>query len=158
MGITKEIAQHFREVHFGENWTDSCLKDQLQDVNWKEATTQVHSLNSIAMLVYHMNYYVAAVLKVLQNEPLGAKDKDSFNLPSITSQEEWDCLLTKIWDDAEKCSALIEKFPEEKLFEDMVDKKYGSFYRNFQGIMEHLYYHLGQIALIKKIIRDKTYF
>ena len=154
MLITKEIARHVREVHFGSNWADSCLKDQLKDVNWVEATTQVYSLNSISCLAYHMHYYIVAVSKVLQNQPLVAKDKDSFKLPPITSQEEWDNLLQKIWNDAEKFAELIENFPEENLFKDMADKKYGSFYRNFQGIIEHFHYHLGQIALIKKIIRE----
>ena len=154
MFLTKEIARHVREVHFGENWTDSCLKDQLEDVDWLEATTQVHALNSISSLAYHINYYIVAVIGVLQNKPLVAQDKESFNLPPISSQEDWNKLLEKIWADAEKFAVLIENFPEEKLFEDMSDKKYGSFYRNFQGIIEHFYYHLGQIALIKKIIRE----
>ncbi len=155
MFLTKEIARHVREVHFGENWTDSCLKDQLEDVDWLEATTQVQGLNSISSLAYHINYYIVAVIGVLQNKPLVAQDKESFNLPPISSQEDWNNLLEKIWADAEKFAVLIENFPEEKLFEDMSDKKYGSFYRNFQGIIEHFYYHLGQIALIKKIIREK---
>jgi hypothetical protein len=155
MFLTKEIARHVREVHFGENWTDSCLKDQLEDVNWLEATTQIHELNTISSLAYHINYYIVAVIGVLQNKPLVAQDKESFNLPPISSQEDWNNLLEKIWADAEQFAKLIENFPEEKLFEDMSDKKYGSFYRNFQGIIEHFYYHLGQIAFIKKIIREK---
>lgn len=155
MFLTQEIARHVREVHFGENWTDSCLKDQLEDVDWLEATTQVQALNSISSLAYHINYYIVAIIGVLQNKPLVAQDKESFNLPPISSQEDWNNLREKIWADAKKFAELIENFPEEKLFEDMPDKKYGSFYRNFQGIIEHFYYHLGQIALIKKMIREK---
>ena len=56
MNQSANIAKHFREVFFGGNWTTSNLKDQLSDVNWQEATTQVYSLNSIATLMFHKNY------------------------------------------------------------------------------------------------------
>ena len=42
--------------------------------------------------------------------------------------------------------------PEERLDENFVDEKYGNYTRNIDGMIEHSYYHLGQISLIKKII------
>jgi hypothetical protein len=152
MNLTGQIAKHFREVYFGGNWTSSNLKDNLADVTWQQATTQVYSLNTIATLVYHTNYYVSAVLKVLQGEPLNAHDKYSFDHPPILSQENWKKLLDKTWADAEKFASLIEQLPESKLWEDFSDKKYGNYYRNIHGIIEHNHYHLGQIVLIKKIL------
>jgi hypothetical protein len=152
MNLTEQIAKHFREVCFGGNWTSSNLKDNLADVTWQQATTQVYSLNTIATLVYHTNYYVSAVLKVLQGEPLNAHDKYSFDHPPILSQEDWKKLLDKTWADAEKFASLIEQLPESKLWEDFSDKKYGNYYRNIHGIIEHNHYHLGQIVLIKKIL------
>ncbi len=74
MNLAKQIAKHFRDVHFGGNWTSSNLKDHLAGVTWQQAITQVYSFNTIATLVYHMNYYVSAVLKVLQGNPLDASD------------------------------------------------------------------------------------
>ena len=41
MSFSKLIAKHMREIHFGGNWTVSSLKDQLEDVTWEEATTQI---------------------------------------------------------------------------------------------------------------------
>ena len=152
MNLTGQIAKHFREIHFGGNWTCSNLKDNLVDVTWQQATTQVYSLNTIAALVYHMNYYVSAVLKVLQGEPLNASDKYSFDLPAIHSQEDWEKLLNKTWTDAENFTRLIEQLQESKLWEDFSDNKYGNYYRNIHGIIEHIHYHLGQIVLIKKIL------
>jgi hypothetical protein len=99
-----------------------------------------------------MNYYVSAVLKVLQREPLVAKDKYSFDHPPILSQEDWENLLEKTWTDAENFASLIEQLPESKLGEEFADKKYGNYYRNLHGIIEHIHYHLGQIVLIKKIL------
>jgi hypothetical protein len=152
MNSTVQIAKHLREVYIGGNWTSVNLKDGLADVTWQQATTKVYSFNTIATLVYHMNYYVSTVLKVLQGEPLVAKDKFSFDQPPIQSQEDWEKLLDKTWTDAENFASLIEQLPESKLWEDFTDKKYGTYYRNLHGIIEHIHYHLGQIVLIKKIL------
>jgi hypothetical protein len=152
MNLPAQIAKHLRDVHFGGNWTTSNLKDNLADVTWQQATTHVYSFNTIATLVYHINYYVSEVAKVLQGEPLTASDKYSFNTPLIQSDEDWQNLLNKTWSDAEKFASLIEQLPPEKLSKNFTDEKYGSYYRNLLGIIEHTHYHLGQIALIKKII------
>jgi hypothetical protein len=152
MNITGQIARHLREVHFGGNWTASNLKNTLADVTWQQAITKVYSFNTIAALVYHMNYFVSVVLKVLRGNALSGSDKYSFDLPPIRSAEDWNALLNKTWTDAEEFARLVEQFPEDKLWEDFFDKKYGNYYRNFHGVIEHSHYHLGQVVLIKKII------
>ena len=152
MQSTEQIAKHLRDFHFGGNWTASNLKDKLADVTWQQATTQVGSFHTIAALVYHMNFFVSATLKVLQGGPLDAKDKYSFDHPPILSEEDWEKLLEKTWADAESLASLIERLPEKTLSEPFVDERYGSYYRCLHGPIEHCHYHLGQIALMKSMI------
>lgn len=152
MNLSVETAKHFREVHFGGNWTSVSLKETLADVSWQQAVTKVHSFNTIAVLVYHTNYYVSAVLKVLQGEALNASDTFSFDLPPIQSDTDWKNLLNKTWADAERFASLLEQLPESRFGEVFTDKKYGTYYRNMHGIIEHIHYHLGQIVVIKKLI------
>lgn len=147
-----QLAKHFREVFFGKNWCTVNLKDTLADVTWQQAVTQVHSFNTIATLTYHMGYYVTAVLKVLEGGPLDAHDKHSFSHPPIESQEDWQQLQEKLWAEAEAFANLVEQLPEEKLYQDFTDGKYGIYFRNLFGIIEHTHYHLGQIVLIKKLL------
>jgi uncharacterized damage-inducible protein DinB len=152
MKLTKQIASQFREVYFGGNWTSVNLKETLADVNWQQATRKVYSFNNLAGLVYHMNYYVSAVLKVFNGEPLKAHDKFSFEWPPIECSEDWDKLLSKSFEDAENFATHIEQFPESRLWEIFEEEKYGNYYRNIHGIIEHTHYHLGQIVLIKKLL------
>jgi hypothetical protein len=152
MSLTAHIAKQLRDVHFGGNWTWVNLKETLADVTWQQATTKVYSFNTISTLVFHTSYYVGAVSKVLQGGPLDAHDKYSFEHPPITSQEDWEKMLEKVWADAENFARLIEQLPEEKLWETFFEEKYGTYYRNLHGIVEHLHYHLGQIVLIKKLL------
>jgi hypothetical protein len=60
--------------------------------------------------------------------------------------------LDKTWADAENFASLVVQMPESKLWEIFSDEKYGNYYTNIHGTIEHTHYHLGQIVLIKKII------
>jgi hypothetical protein len=155
MSITKQLAKHLRDVHFGGNWTVSSMKEHLSDVSWEEATRKIHSFNPIATLTFHVNYYVEVFLKKERGETLNAKDEYSFLVPPIHSQEDWENLLKKVWEDAEAAAKLIEEMPDEKLAEIFIAEKYGTYYRNIAGIIEHTHYHLGQMVLIKKLIREE---
>ncbi len=155
MNTVQQLAKHFRDVYFGSNWTDVNLKDALADVTWQQAIAQVHDLNTIATLVFHINYYVNPQLEVLQGKPLQASDKYSFDLPPITNEADWQELVAKVFREATLFAEQVEQLPESKLHENFADPKYGSYYRNLLGIIEHTYYHLGQIVLIKKLLNVK---
>jgi hypothetical protein len=152
MNVTAQIAKLLRAVYFGGNWTAVNLKESLAGISWQQAITKLYSFNTIAVLVYHMNYYVLACTKVLEGGPLDAHDKYSFDLEPVQSQDDWEKLLDKFWSDAEHFAGLVEQFPETKLDEPFSDGKYGNYYRNIHGVIEHVHYHLGQIILLKKMI------
>lgn len=152
MSLPKQIADHFRQVHFGGNWTSINLKNTVADITWEQANTKLNGFNTITALVYHMNYYVSAVLKVLNGQPLDAHDKYSFDHPPVTSAADWQQLVDKTLNDAETFAKHIEQLPETKLWEYLADEKYGNYYRNIHGIIEHTHYHLGQVVLLKKML------
>ena len=87
--LSAHLSKHLREVFFGGNWTSVNLRDSLANVTWQQAVTKLHSLNTILALVYHINYYIIAVTKVLQGEPLKASDKFSFDHPVVDSEQDW---------------------------------------------------------------------
>jgi hypothetical protein len=92
----------------------------------------------------------------LQGGPLNAHDKYSFDHPPIQSQEDWQRLLDKVFSDAEDFATLVEQLPESKLGENFSEEKYGNYYRNIHGIIEHTHYHLGQIVIIKKLLAGQS--
>lgn len=148
----KQIAKLLKDVHFGGNWTWVNLKDTLKGVTWLQATAKVHDFNTIAALVYHIDYYTAGVTEFLNGNPLTIKDQFSWETLELNSEEEWQSFLTQMWDHAESLAQAIEKLPEGKLGDIFFEDQYGNYYRNLHGIIEHCHYHLGQIVLIKKIL------
>lgn len=153
MSTTSQLAKRFREVLLDGKWiANTNFKDQISDVTWEQATTKIDSLNTIAMLTFHIDYYIAGLVNVFEGGDLEIKDQFSFDLPPIESQQEWETLLNKLWQDSEKFAALLEQMPDFKMNEVFVDEKYDTYLRNIDGMIEHCYYHLGQITLIKKMI------
>ena len=156
MDVTKNIARHIREIHFGDNWTDSAMQGVLKDVTWQEATDTSLPCNSIAVLVFHTNFYLRAVhQRVLDNNDFKFKHEDTFEVPPITSEADWQALLQQTWTDAEAFAVAVEQFPEDRL-EENNPPNLGSIYKKIHGVIEHNHYHLGQIVLIKKLLRSKV--
>ena len=152
MTLSEQTARHFREVFFGGNLTAVNLRDTLADVTWQEATTQVYECNTIATLLGHISYYVHIILKVLEGGPLVGSDKLSFDYHPVRSQEDWEELQEKTWREAEEFARLVAEFPESRLKDGFDDGKYGTWFRNLHGLIEHTHYHLGQIVVIRKML------
>jgi len=156
MSSVSELSKRFREVMLDCLWiANTNFKDQLSGVSWEQAVTKIDSLNTIAMLAFHIDYYIAGIINVFEGGGLEIKDKFSFDLPPIESQKQWEELLIKLWADSEKFASLLEQMPDSTLDEVFVDEKYGTYRRNIDGIIEHSYYHLGQIALMKKLLKSR---
>lgn len=154
MALTTQISEHLSGVLSGGNWTSSNLKEQLADLTWQQATEKVFGLNSIAALTFHIDYFVNVAIQVLKGELLNAHDKFSFDLPLIRSQSEWDAFRNQCFANTETLASLVAKMPEHLLWLHFSEQKYGNYYRNIHGIIEHTHYHLGQIVLIKKILQQ----
>ena len=150
MGFASQIGKQFKDMYFGPSMVGTSLKEVLEGVDWEIAVKKTDGLNSIAMLVFHINYYVSAVLKVLKGGPLDAHDKYSYDLPPINSATDWQELLSKTTKDAEEFVELVDKMSDEELKEPMDTGKYGNWFKNLLIIQEHSNYHLGQIVLIRK--------
>lgn len=156
MKIQQQLAKHLRELYFGGNWTCSDFKSQLDGINWNQAVEVVKGMNPIAALVFHSGYYVDAVIGVFNSEELNSKDADSFNFPPVRSQADWEQLIQHVLSQADKLASQVENMPEDMLWKTFVDEKYGTYFRNLMGVIEHSHYHLGQIALLKKMLQKQN--
>ena len=58
-------------------------------------------------------------------------------------------------DNAEQFANQVEQMDKSLSDHPFVNEKYGTYLRNMQVVIEHSYYHLGQITLIKKMVMEK---
>ncbi|MBK9271977.1 MAG: DinB family protein [Saprospiraceae bacterium] len=147
------LANRLREVLLNGHWiANTNFKEQLLKVDHEQSIRRMGSLNSIAALTYHINYYLAGLLKVFQGGSLDIRDKYSFDLPEIRSESDWNNLVGEFLTNAEQFANAVEQLDDHILDKPFVDEKYGSYLRNIEGVIEHCYYHLGQVSLIRKLL------
>jgi hypothetical protein len=151
------IASRLREVFLDGHWVaNTNYKTLILSLNWEQATVKIADVNTIAALIYHINYYLAGLLSAYDTGTLEIRDKYSFDLPPIHSAEDWDTLVVTFLDNAEKFAQYVEQMPDEVFDQPFVAPQYGTNLRNIEAILEHAYYHLGQISLIRKILLESV--
>ncbi|MFM2223921.1 MAG: hypothetical protein RJA07_123 [Bacteroidota bacterium] len=150
------LANRLREVFLSGHWiANTNYKEQLQSIDWRQATQKTEGLNTIAALTFHINYYLVGLIKVLNAGTLDISDKYSFDAPEILSATDWKNSVDEFLQNAETFASKVEQLPDEQFDKPFVKEKYGTYLRNVEAVIEHSYYHLGQIALIKKLIFAK---
>ena len=152
--LVESLVNRLKEVLTEGKWViGTNFKEQISDLDWKEATHKIGSLNSIADLTFHVSYYMAGVTKVLEGGSLDIRDKYSFDYPPVKSGEDWKNLVRKFSTDSEKFTEQVKKMTDDKLHSPFVKEQYGNYLKNVNALIEHAYYHFGQVVIIKKMIR-----
>lgn len=152
MQVSKAIAQRIKEVYFGGSWTTASVKEFLTGLSIKEANTILNDGNSIYTILHHCHYYTLVQRNVLLGKELLGSDKESFEVPPINSEGELNHFKTKVLEEANDFINLVHKLDDEILMQPFFAEKYGNYYRNLNGLIEHWNYHLGQLYYIRKYL------
>lgn len=146
--LNEEIARHFHEVNFGGNWTDASVEDVLKNITYEQATKSIGNANTIALLVFHMDFYNMVVYDRLVGVKRHFEHEESLKV-SVHNEADWLQLKAQYFSNAKKLHAAILAFDPSRLFETTTSN---TPYKNLHGVVEHVHYHLGQIALLKKLV------
>lgn len=154
--MNQDLANRLQEVLLNGKWiANTNFLEQIKSINWKQAITKIENINTIALLTFHINYYLKGLINVFEGGSLDIKDKFSFDMPDIQNEVDWLNLVLDFQKNAEQFIIHIEKMDDDTLLKPFVKQEYGSYLRNIEAQIEHSYYHLGQISLIKKIILQR---
>lgn len=154
MDLRIALAENTIEVYEGGNWTDVNIKDTLADVDYIEASTIVDGYaNTIASLVHHITFYNQVVKSRLYGIYDTIPAANGFDVKDVKGPEEWYGLQKDSLRSAQDLAVAIQSFPLDKLFTPTKNKDV-TFYKMLQGLTEHTHYHLGEIVVLKKIIKQ----
>ncbi|MBO0359664.1 DinB family protein [Hymenobacter sp. BT186] len=150
------MAARLREVLLDGKWiANTNCQEQLLAIHWEQAIQRVENLNTIAALTFHLTYYLKGLLQVFRGGNLEISDKYSYDFAEITTETDWNTLVREFLSNAEEFASQIQQLDDSILAKPFVDEQYGSYLRNIEGVIEHSYYHLGQIVVIKKLVESK---
>ncbi len=157
MGRNNELANRLTEVLLNGRWiANTNYKAQIENLTWVLATQKIGTLNTIADLTFHVNYYLAGIINVFMGGELEIRDTHSFDVPPIQSENDWKTLVNTFISNSETFIREVAKLPNSTLDNIFVNEKYGTYLRNIEGVIEHCYYHLGQVSLLKKMLTEKS--
>ena len=155
MNIPEAIAQHVLEVHEGNNWTEVDLVHTLQDVTLAEAVARTPaSPNTIAAVLRHLTYWNRVMARRAQGQATEVGPANGFDGPDLRTEADWAELQADNLRSAHELAEAIRGFAADKL-EDAILPTYSSAYKNLQGAVEHIHYHLGQLVVLKNLVRNQ---
>lgn len=147
------IANRISEVFLTGRWiANTNYKEQIESISWQQATQKCHQLNTISDLIYHVNYFLDELLKSMETGKAAGTLKHSFTIPPINAEEDWKHITGNLLTNAEKLMNSLLQMDVEVLDKPFINAKLGTLLQHIDAVIEHSYYHLGQITLIRKMI------
>ncbi|MFT3981221.1 MAG: DinB family protein [Ferruginibacter sp.] len=144
----KLIADHYN----GDPWIDVSLEATLEDLHPAEALKNINGLNSIWQIVYHMICWRQTLIKRMKDKKAPAPENNFFISPVAPAEEAWPDALKQL-----KASqkALIKLLEDHKQISWDIKPAGGaySYFELVNAVLQHDAYHLGQIVIIKKMLR-----
>lgn len=154
-----DLADRLEEVLLSGKWiANTNFKAQIEQTDWMMAERKIGTFNTIAALTFHLNYYLNGLLEFLDTGQLNMHDKYSFDHVPATSEKEWSQLRNTFIANATTFVSKVREMDDQLLSAPFVHEKYGDYARNIEGVIEHSYYHLGQVSLLRKwVIENDGY-
>lgn len=150
-GYILQLEQLFN----GESWQGESFPGKLDDVDEKTAFIQPAGVHSIAEIVWHCIYWRTVLLKrVGGDKDYRDRTMKKMNFLSVKKLQEkgWQVLVSEL---NETQGSLLE-FLRTKNDNDLsaVIAAGDSLDHMLEGIVHHDLYHLGQIGLVKKMVKN----
>lgn len=155
MKLNEQFTNQLRQLYEKGAWFGDTYQEKLQDVTSEQAFRQPHpGVHSIAELVAHVIFWRMPVIKKLKGEKdYVASVDDPANWPPLDTLKAkgWSALL-KDFDDSQKQLLKLLANADEKFFESEYSPGNSMAYVT-EGIIQHDIYHLGQLGLVKRMLR-----
>jgi uncharacterized damage-inducible protein DinB len=142
------IAEQLRRMYYGPAWHGPALKEILAGVD--EQRAQVRALAG-THTIWELVLHVAAWMRI------GRERLSATSLRHPSEEENWPAMGDS-WSEAFKIlereehalERAIRAFPDNRLDEPAPGTDPQTFYTLLHGIVQHIAYHAGQIAILKK--------
>jgi uncharacterized damage-inducible protein DinB len=147
------IASELRKVFEGDAWHGPAVCDVLEGVSAEQAAAKpIPDAHSIWELTLHIAAWVEHSRHAIDGKPLPLQLDTPEDWPHVSATDAagWKQTQERAFDSAKEMVQAIEKFPAERITDTVPGRSY-DFRQLFHGIVDHCVYHVGQIALLKKI-------
>lgn len=146
------IVDQLKRAFDGGAWHGPALIEILAGVDAASASaTPVASVHSIWQLVLHIAGWEDVIIRrIVTGKPAELSDEENFG-GAITDQSDnaWRNALRMVQDKHSELINLVSGLPEGRLNDPVPGREYDNRFM-LLGAVQHVAYHGGQIALLKK--------
>lgn len=156
MSEVERIRDQLKRAFHGNAWHGPSLREVLNGVTTKEAASRFESGHSIREIVLHITAWTEIACQRLAEQPIpDATNEEDWPLVKDLADQDWKKDLEKVFAAEERLQELLRTFPDVRL-DTAVPGRDHSFYVMLHGAVQHCLYHAGQIAILKKAIRERS--
>ena len=155
MTTLKQFIQEFEDYYDGTPWYGNNFHQIVDSITPAEALAVPGNGQSIARLLFHMIKWRKALSERLIGTPgFVAKDDDPDNWVSLNSltEESWEAAKKEYERQQNILISELKKRDEAFLDEEWMPGKNYRFL--VAGVIQHDIYHLGQITLLRSLLRS----
>jgi uncharacterized damage-inducible protein DinB len=144
------LAERLRAVFGGCPWYGLPLSEILRDVDAAAAAAHPwHGVHSVWEVVLHVTVWNQVLLRRMQGEAVELSRQQDWPPVPKFSDSQWQADQQALSaSHAALCDA-VRRFPDTRRAETVPGQDY-DFAFMLQGAVDHVVYHAGQIALLKK--------
>lgn len=149
MNETRRLADQLDRALNGEAWHGPSWKEALDGVTFETAIQRpIPEAHSIAEIVLHSGTWHDVVRRRIEGESPQVSDAEDWP-PPPEKEAEWTAAVARLLDTGKALSATIAAFPVSRLEESRPGVN-DTWYGLLVGELQHVLYHAGQVALLRK--------
>jgi len=153
MSESQRIARQMQQACEGDAWHGPCLGEVVDDITAEMALARpIPQAHTIWEIVLHLIATEKLLLRRLnRDQTLLTNPPQDWPPLDDTRATEWPNAVRALLELDTILREQVARFPDEQLDEPLLPGG-TSAYNNFHGYVQHHLYHLGQIALLKKML------
>lgn len=150
----ERITEQLKRAFEGNAWHGPSVMEVLRDVTAQQAAVRVFpAAHNIWELALHIGAWERACLSRLRGERAELNDAEDWPAVTGTSEPAWQQCKTNLQIGHQKLMDAVATIDEQKLDEPILPGM-PSVYITVQGVVQHDLYHAGQIAILKKALKE----
>ena len=156
------IIEQFHTIQSGKPWIGSSYRSKLADITEDLVFIRpLENMHSIAEIISHLTLWrEEAILKIKSGTGSKTDDCEENWLNSEKLQKKgWHSIISAYHNSLKDLIYLLEDKDDSFLTEKYYDTDFKGFYEYqflLYGILHHDIYHLGQLGIILKFLKEKN--
>jgi uncharacterized damage-inducible protein DinB len=158
MKVTSYINQ-LQQVYAGGNWVEESFEEKLKHLSDKQLFSQPYpGIHSVAELVWHCAYWRRVTLTRLNGQGNSYRDSTLSSQKFLSVDElkakGWNRIKQELEDSQIQLINLLQEKTDAFLENEYEPNHTYEFV--IEGTIQHDYYHLGQIGLVIRILKERS--